>query len=121
MVEDIGLFPGYSFIVAGDFNVGHSDAGKNGTDLTADCCYNCTGKDRYDETHALLSSGLVSGLKMKNLTLPITTSTFPSYPGSPIDNIYVEGADRANFSDTQKGTSKYGSNHLPVWTVLTRP
>lgn len=121
VVEDKGLFPGYSFLVAGDFNVGHSDAAKNGVELAADCYNNCDNRDRYDETHALLGAGLVSGLKMKNLTLSITTSTYPTYPGSPIDNIYVDGADKDKFSDAQTGTSTYGSDHLPVWTVLTRP
>jgi endonuclease/exonuclease/phosphatase family metal-dependent hydrolase len=117
--EDKDLFKGYSFLVAGDFNVGHSDQEKNGDDLEADCYSNCGNKDRYDETHALLSEGLVSELKMKNLALHITDSTYPSYPGSPIDNIYLDGASLNKFSNATKSSEAFGSDHVPVWTVFT--
>jgi endonuclease/exonuclease/phosphatase family metal-dependent hydrolase len=119
--EDDSYFPDYSFIVLGDFNVGHSDTKKNGTALDSDCYANCGNQDRYDETHALLGGGLVGGLKMKNLVLAITDSTYPSFPGSPIDNIYVAGAFKDKFSDAQKASDTFGSDHLPVWTVLTTP
>ena len=66
--EDIAYFPGFSFIVLGDFNVGHSDTKKNGISVAADCHQNCgANEDRYDETHALLGAGLVGSLKMKVL------------------------------------------------------
>ena len=109
---------GYTHLVAGDFNIGHSDSKKNGTDLTSDCFKNCSNKDGYDETHALLAGGLVNGLKMTNLTRGIRDATFPKYPGSPIDNIYVVGDLSNNFSPAQKGADTFGSDHLPVWTVF---
>jgi len=91
VLEDLTLFSGYAHLVAGDFNVGHSDTEKNGKNLKIDCYDDCGSTDLYDETHALLSEGIVGGLIMKNLVSGITTSTYPSYPGSPIDNIYVTG------------------------------
>lgn len=119
--EDIGLFPDYSFVCLGDLNVGHTDVKKNGTDLDDDCFSNCSGRDRYDETHALLRGGLVGGLTMRNVVLSRTTSTFPAFRGTPIDNIYVTGALEDEFSDAEVGTNTFGSDHLPVVTVLTIP
>jgi len=106
--------PDYTYIVAGDFNVGHSDPLKVGTDLSSDCYSNCSGQDLYDETHALFGGGLVDGLQMSNLSLAITTSTYPSYPGTPIDNIYSYGPLTSAFGDAFKAGSTYGSDHLPV-------
>ena len=88
--------------------------------------YSTTGNaGKYDETHALLSGGLVGGLKMKNITLGITDSTFPRYPGSPIDNMYIAGQDMAvvdtQFRAAQKSNNTFGSDHVPVWTVYTTP
>ncbi|MGV7222005.1 MAG: endonuclease/exonuclease/phosphatase family protein [Nitrospinales bacterium] len=112
---------GYAHLVAGDFNIGHSDGKKNGTDLKSDCYKNCSGKDGYDETHALLGSGLVDDVKMINLTGEIRDATFPRYPGSPIDNIYVTAPRTDNFSPAQKGNDTFGSDHLPVWTTYKIP
>jgi endonuclease/exonuclease/phosphatase family metal-dependent hydrolase len=108
---------GYAHLVAGDFNIGHSDGKKNGTDLTEDCYKNCSGKDGYDETHAFFGAGLIDGLKMTNLTGGIKDATFPRYPGSPIDNIYVVGGQSNSFSAAQKSNDTFGSDHLPVWTI----
>ena len=119
--EDRGLFPGYAYLVAGDFNVGHSDPKKNGTDLDEDCFSNCGSKDLYDDTHALLAEGLVGSLKMKNLALSIPDSTFPDFPGSPIDNIYVSGDLAGRFSNAQKASNGFGSDHLAVSTVFDAP
>lgn len=116
--EDIDLFPDYAYLVAGDFNVGHSDPAKNGNKLKEDCCeVDCGGKDRYDETHALLGNGIVGKLKMKNLSSEILDTTYPDFPGSPIDNIYVAGSLADRFQPAQKGMETFGSDHLPVWTV----
>ena len=117
--EDKNFFPSYSSLIAGDFNVGHTDKKKNGINLEENCYTNCVGKDLYDDTHELLGEGLVSGLKMKNLVLSIPDSTYPSYLGSPIDNIYVTGAFVDRFSIVSKSMDTFGSDHVPVWTVLT--
>ncbi len=113
-------FPEYTYLVAGDFNVGHSDAKKLGKDLGEECFKNCGASDLYDETHALLAEGLVEGLRMKNLAASVTNSTFPAYPGSPIDNIYVVGPATGQFGDASVGTETFGSDHLPVFVVLQR-
>ena len=124
VLEDADFFSGYSYLVAGDFNVGHSDSSKNGRSLKKDCFEACGHRDRYDETHALLGKGLVGGLKMENLVAGISTSTFPSFPGSPIDNIYVSGRREEDFESAQvpgDPSKTYGSDHLPVWTIYTFP
>ena len=121
VVEDKAYFPDHSYLVLGDFNVGHSDTRKNGTDLENDCFSATCSTDRYDETHALLHAGLVSDLQMKNLTITITETTYPDYPGSPIDNIYVDGKHKSRFSNASKETDTFGSDHLPVWTIYKTP
>lgn len=112
---DVNEYPEYSILVAGDFNVGHSDEKKVGNDLLNDCYSNCNAKDGYDDTHAMLYSGIINGLKMKNLTFPIKDTTYPGFAGSPIDNIYVIGKDSDKFEDAQKSSSTYGSDHLSVY------
>ncbi len=113
--QDKADHPDYTCIVTGDFNVGHSDDLKNGTNLTSDCYENCGSNDLYDETHALLRGGLVGGLSMNNLCGSIMTTTYPSYPGTPIDNIYVSGAGENDYNPAIKATNTYGSDHLPVY------
>lgn len=119
VIEDTNSLPGYTYIVAGDFNVGHSDNKKNGFDLSRDCFSQCGDSDLYDETHAILASGLIPNLEMRNLTFNHKGSTFPRFPGSPIDNIYVSGKLTSNFSDAQIANKTYGSDHLPVLTVAS--
>lgn len=119
VLKDKRFFPDHAHVVAGDFNVGHSDSAKDGVDLFNNCYEDCgDGEDRYDATHALLREGLVGGLRMTNLTESITTSTFPTFPGTPIDNIYVAGPRRDRFSPAHKpeNDETYGSDHTPVWT-----
>ena len=118
--QNLEFFPKHTHIVVGDFNVGHSDE-KNGISLERDCYKNCGPKDRYDETHALLSAGLVDGLKMRNLASSIKSSTRLSTPGSPIDNIYVDGALAPRFSGAVKEEKLYGSDHFPIWTIYEPP
>jgi len=115
--EERAARPHELVLVAGDFNVGHSDRRKNGTDLQRDCFANCGGADGYDDTHAILGRGLVNGLPMRNLTASIRTSTYPSFPGSPIDNIYVLGGE-PRYAPARKASATYGSDHLAVWTDL---
>jgi len=121
VIEDVHFFPGYSYIVAGDFNVGHSDASKNGKDLKSDCYKDCGGSDLYDETHALLHAGIAGGLSMRNLAGHIKESTCLTYTGSPVDNIYVYGGYEENFTKANKINKTYGSDHIPVWTVYRIP
>ncbi|WP_372399749.1 endonuclease [Azospirillum sp. HJ39] len=120
VVAASGRRPGDAILVAGDFNVGHSDRAKNGRDLTQDCFSRCGSKDLYDDTHAILSAGLVDGLRMRNLVAGIRTSTFPRFPGSPIDNIYVLEPQR-RFADARKSDETFGSDHLAVWTTMDGP
>ncbi len=117
VAEDKALFEGYAYLVGGDFNVGHA-AGKNGSNLKQDCCGSgCGGKDGYDETHALLGGGLISGLRMTNLVDHLAVTSFPGFAAdSPIDNIYVDGLPASGFSDAELSASTFGSDHLVLWT-----
>jgi len=121
VLEDFELFPDYTCVVGGDFNVGHSDKAKNGKNLKIDCYEDCGNTDLYDDTHALLKEGLVGGVRMRNLVSGITGSTYPSFPGSPIDNIYVAGPAKDKFQPAKVSSKNYGSDHLTVWTVLKLP
>lgn len=110
-------FKNYTILVGGDFNVGHSDRKKNGLDLKIDCYLkDCKGKDRYDETHAIFKNGLIDQLKMVNTCQQIQTSTYPSFKGFPIDNIYYLGHKKIKKAKLAK--QAYGSDHLPVWINL---
>ncbi len=115
VLQDQFMFPDYTNVVCGDFNVGHSDSLKNGVDLAHDA-FSAAEGDLYDDTHALLGGGLVHGLRMHNAALGITESTFPRYPGTPIDNIYVDGNLYEYFSQASTTVEKtFGSDHKPVW------
>jgi endonuclease/exonuclease/phosphatase family metal-dependent hydrolase len=120
VLEDMRLWPDYTYVVAGDFNVGHSDETKNGTDLKHDCYAECEGKDLYDETHAIFGGGLVGGLKMHNQVGHTRMPTFPSFPSTPIDNIYVSGKGRDHFSRAWIEKRTFGSDHRPVRTNWER-
>jgi len=121
VLQDQFYFPEYTNIVCGDFNVGHSDSLKNGVDLRVDAVL-AGGGDLYDDTHALLGGGLVNGLRMYNSALSITESTYPRYPGSPIDNIYVAGSLAQFISEAATtGEQTFGSDHKPVWIDWSLP
>ena len=121
VLADRSQYPDFTYVVAGDFNVGHSDRRKNGRNLRIDSIDAGSGQDLYDDTHAILSDGIMDDLRMTNLTLGITDATYPSFPGSPIDNIYVAGREAGRFDAAQKSTSTFGSDHTPVWTTYRRP
>lgn len=104
-------YPNTSFLIAGDFNVGHSDQKKNGKDYKNDSA------DGYDDTHGILKSE-TKCCSMENKAESITTTTYPGFKGSPIDNIYVYG--KITFNDAQKAAETYGSDHLPVYTEITQ-
>ena len=121
VLQDQFYFPDYSNIVCGDFNVGHSDSLKNGASLEIDALTPGDG-DLYDDTHAILAGGLVNGLRLHNAALTISQSTFPRYPGSPIDNIYVGGNLEVFFSEASTTIDEtFGSDHKPVWVDLRQP
>jgi len=120
VLDDTEAFPDYSYLVIGDLNVGATDTSKIGTNLVED------ETDGYDDTHAILGGGLIRGLRMKNLTQGVG-ETYDDRPrnrfvgSGPIDNIYVSGANEADFGAGQKSTNTYGSDHFAVWTVYQRP
>ncbi len=132
VLADLRYFPNDTVVLGGDLNVGCADKTKNGRDLADDCISgDCEGKDRYDETHALLSEGLVGGLRMRNLfsyAQRYEQTTYPSFPGTPIDNLYVAGARENWFrgaeiviqSDSSAGKT-FGSDHRPVLAIFDRP
>ena len=114
--------PGQTIFVAGDINVGVTDNEKNGTSLSED---NFSGPgDRYDETHALLTSGLVDGLRMRNLAENLSETflgfgnTTPPFQGSgAIDAIYVAGATASAFAPAQALDTTLGSDHFAIFTT----
>lgn len=112
--DDLGFFPNHVHLVAGDFNVGHSDTSKNGVDVADD------ENDGYDDTHAILNGGIVDGLKMRNLIGHITSPTFPGFPGTPIDNIYVAGTLASGMQNGRVLEDTFGSDHRPVACTYTR-
>jgi exonuclease III len=123
IADEAKTLPEATFLVAGDFNVGHSDEKKNGTDLSVDSLDYKTdkGKDLYDETHALLTNGLIEGLKMRSLSRHIKESSYPAYPGTPIDNILVYGKYANRFEEAKKCEKTYGSDHTPMITTVVMP
>ena len=118
--ELIEAFPLATIFVMGDFNVGVTDANKNGTDLSSDATSG--DGDKYDETHALLKDGLVDELRMIPLAQGLD-GTFvgddnePDFPGSgAIDVIYVIGSNASRFQAATRATDRFGSDHLAVFT-----
>lgn len=81
----------WSYLVAGDFNVAPGDIKKVGVDIN----YRCPKQGRclqYDQTHAILSSGLRRDIAMRNLTVGLGKSYAKgNFVASPIDNIYATG------------------------------
>jgi endonuclease/exonuclease/phosphatase family metal-dependent hydrolase len=122
VAEDLRLFPDYTCLVGGDFNVGHADP-KNGRDLARDDVTTTATSDGYDETHALLRDGLV-GVRMRNLGEAIRETTFPGINSTPIDNLYVAGARADSFAPALLERETYGSDHrsvVSVWTTTPAP
>ena len=112
--DDAEERPDWSYIVAGDFNVAPGDTDKIGYDLAYRCpVASCRG---YDQTHALLSGGLVPGLAMRNLTVGLgATFANGEFVDSPIDNILAMGP---RFSNAVRVTAEkgppFGSDHHAV-------
>jgi len=118
LMED---FPLATVAVMGDFNVGVSDAKKNGTDLLEDDTMGSG--DKYDETHALLMGGLVDGLRMKSLAKDLDGTFVGSddvadFPGTgAIDVIYVVGPGAEAFAPAKRASTRFGSDHRSVFTT----
>lgn len=108
--------PGHTVLFGGDVNVGVTDSGKNGTDLTNDR------NDGYDDTHAILGNGLIDGLRMVSLAQNVS-ETFVGdddgpipFPGTgAIDVLYAAGALADEFNPAQAASNRYGSDHLAVF------
>ncbi|MBA4019269.1 MAG: hypothetical protein C0483_19055 [Pirellula sp.] len=111
VAQDIRLFPDHTAVVGGDMNVGHSDP-KNGRDLARDDLATTATTDGYDETHAILLE--LGGVRMTNLMRHISETTFPTFPSTPIDNMYVAGAAASRFAPATMSADTYGSDHRPV-------
>ncbi len=111
----------WSYLVAGDFNVAPGDIEKVGVDMRHRCPEQgpCL---QYDQTHAILSSGLRRGLAMRNLTVGLGRSyANRKFVASPIDNIYATGP---LFDETSKliaeRNATFGSDHHAIRvTVVT--
>ena len=122
VLEDIKTFPDYTMMVAGDMNVGETDTKKNGSNLLIDIDKKNLPGDRYDDTHAILSKGLIRGLKMTSLTLNIgETYDSDRFPNTgAIDCIYIIGKNSSKFSKATKTKSTFGSDHFSISTIFAK-
>lgn len=112
--------PGVTVLVAGDMNVGETDLSKNGFRLDEDK-YDRNSGDLYDDTHAILSAGLIDGLQMASLTKGLETETYDDiqFAGAgPIDCIYVIGRLAGEFTLAKKSDRTFGSDHFAVSTRM---
>ena len=132
------LTNGGSVYVAGDFNTPLDEPCKTGTDLENDADFEvgckirvtantCKG-DGFDDTIALLSGSIGGGPKFKILT----NSTGRSYVAtkfldSPINNIFVSGADASKDFMTKRVEGKiinkrkvFGSDHYPIISRIAK-
>jgi len=132
-------------LVAGDFNTSDEEPCKSGSRLDQDAkvdftCASrkvpntCGGMDGFDDTHALLSRGIISGLKMRSLTNGIGRTHLSAdenkYADVPIDHIYVDGPRKMKFSkaiklgipqyDNRNRPRVFGSDHHPVLTIMVQ-
>ena len=112
--------PQATVLFGGDVNVGVTDRAKNGTKLTDDS------RDGYDDTHALLSGGLISGVRMRSLAAEVDSTyvgrdNVPDHPGTgAIDVLYVTGPMAGQFGPAQAASDRYGSDHLAVFASTGR-
>jgi endonuclease/exonuclease/phosphatase family metal-dependent hydrolase len=118
-----------TIMILGDFNIPLKDDPRVGSNLKEDCnptrsCTekiedsSCSGRDGLDDSHAILSAGIVDGLQMRSLTDNLTETLQGTF-SSAIDHIYVVGANALKFgkASTQTDTegNAFGSDHLPVF------
>ena len=136
------LAKGYSVVVGGDFNIAANEPCKSGSNLEVDTVLNLTCGDRkidkercpngdgYDDTHSILTSGIMREVRMRSLagTMQRThrSNHEESYANLPIDYLYVAGPSRENFTlarrigtpDLKNRRRVFGSDHHPVLTTL---
>ena len=127
---------GKTVFVAGDFNTPLNEPCKTGKRLEEDfepmlgCATrldpaSCGTRDGFDDTYAVLTSGVVEGVRFKVLTEGLgRTYVKGNFVDSPIDNVLVAGpgAD-APFTAAkimEEGSNPaFGSDHTPVLVVRT--
>lgn len=56
---------------------------------------------------------------MINLAKEITVSIYPSYPGSPIDNMYADGKNKTSFRKATRVNNTFGSDPVPEYTYYS--
>jgi len=121
--KDLKNFPDYQYLVAGDFNIGISDYKLNGVDLEVDECDGCQASDCVDETHAILNGKVFFSAPMVSLVEDLDKPTQENpkfwYMG-PIDNMYVMKNTLELFAPAQRGKSRYGSDHWPIFTQMSQ-
>ena len=121
--KDLKNFPDYQYVVAGDFNIGISDYKLNGVDLEVDECAGCQVSDCVDETHAILNGQVFFSAPMVSLVVDLDkpTQEDPKYwYMGPIDNMYVMKNTLELFAPAQRGKSRYGSDHWPIFTQMSQ-
>ena len=127
---------GKSVFVAGDFNTPLNQPCVTGKKLDEDFepmigCRTkieataCGNRDGYDDTFAVLTDGLIDGMRFRVLTEGLgRTYIDPRYADSPIDNVLVAGpAERQQYQSTklidpQDSKTAFGSDH---YSVLVQP
>jgi hypothetical protein len=79
----------------------------------------CAGKDGFDDTFAIMTSGMIGGVTLTLLTDGLgRTCAKTAFVDSPIDNVLVGGGLSSQpFKARKLGgaeTKPYGSDHYPV-------
>ena len=125
---------GKTVFVAGDFNTPLNEACKTGKKLEEDfepmmgCATrleptSCGTRDGFDDTYAVLTSGVIEGMRFRVLTEGLgRTYVKGNFVNSPIDNVLVGGAGSDRLFTAEKlmetGTNPaFGSDHTPVLVV----
>lgn len=117
-------------VILGDFNTG-LEPGKAGK-VFADCTLSdfscakmpfpenaCTGGDGFDDTLAILTEKLVGSEKWKLLSENLgRTFEDTDFADKAIDHIAVPESQQSFFSEAQKGSDTYGSDHFPVFVEM---
>lgn len=118
IIADTKARDGWSYVVAGDFNVAPGDIAKVGIDLKKECTESeCLA---YDQTHAIFGGGLVEGFVMRNLVEGLSSSYAKgNFTQSPIDNIYAVGPifDQVTKLIVERG-AHFGSDHYAIKVQL---